>query len=92
MNRNDFALDETVRTDRIYVSWTEHWDIPRYIDSYLRSRTITVTELSRAAILQCIRSYPGRAPYRKADMDYYLDTNVERKVGFVVPRVAARRY
>jgi hypothetical protein len=60
----------------IYVSWTEQWDISRYIDNYLHSRRYVVDESSRLAVRSLISKYPGKAPLRKGDVDYYLDANM----------------
>ena len=81
----DFATPARAPTDRVYVSWSEHLDITEYVDAYLVARKYAVSSLSRSAILQCMASYPGHAPYRKADMDFYLDANVRRKVGALPP-------
>jgi hypothetical protein len=61
--------------DRIYVSWTEHWDLPRYVDSYLKERKLAVNDELRGAVRRRIARFPGRGTLRKSDMDYYLDAN-----------------
>jgi hypothetical protein len=81
----EFATPLHAPTDRVYVSWSEHLDLTEYVDSYLASRKYAVSSHSRSAILECMASYPGNAPYRKADMDFYLDANVTRKVGALPP-------
>jgi hypothetical protein len=81
----DFATPLTAPTDRVYVSWSEHLDITDYVNQYLVSRRYVVSTHTRSAILECMASYPGKAPYRKADMDFYLDANVTRKVGALPP-------
>jgi hypothetical protein len=68
-------------TDRVYVSWSEHIDLLDYVSGYLASRRYSTDERARTAVLECMAVYPGRAPYRKADMDFYLDRNLETRAG-----------
>ena len=72
-------------TDRVYISWSEHVDIHDYVRGYLASRRYVASERARNAVLECMSSFPGAAPYRKADIDFYLDRNLERKVGPLPP-------
>jgi hypothetical protein len=81
----EFASPARAPTDRVYVSWSEHLDLTDYVDVYLASRKYAVSTHSRSAILECMVSYPGNVPYRKSDMDFYLDANVRRKVGALPP-------
>ena len=75
----------TPPTDRVYVSWSEHVDLHDYVKGYLASRRYVASEHARHAVLECMSTFPGQAPYRKADMDFYLDRNLERKVGPLPP-------
>jgi hypothetical protein len=79
----DFS--STSPTDRVYVSFSEHVDLHDYVRGYLASRKLVASEHARNAILECMSVFPGGAPYRKADMDFYLDRNLERKVGPLPP-------
>ena len=78
-------LASNAATDRVYISWSEHVDLHVYVKGYLASRRYVASEHARNAVLQCMASFPGAAPYRKADMDFYLDRNLERKVGPLPP-------
>jgi hypothetical protein len=77
-------------TDRVYVSWSEHIDLHEYVSGYLSSRRFAPGERARIAVLECMAAYPGQAPYRKSDMDFYLDRNLEQRVG-PLPAIARRR-
>jgi hypothetical protein len=68
-------------TDRIYVSWTEHWDLVRYVDHYITSRNHPVTDQTRSKIRECMAKYPGSHPLKKADMDFFLDSNAKTILG-----------
>jgi hypothetical protein len=66
--------------ERIYVSWTEQWDIARYVDHYLEARHYVVDAAARVGIRKLIAHFPGKAPIKKGDLDFYLDRNVPKKL------------
>jgi hypothetical protein len=65
--------------DRVYVSWTEHWDVSRYVEDYLRTRRRPPDPQARAQILKYIDQYPGEPPFTKSSLDYFLDANFSPK-------------
>lgn len=87
MDFPDFEVKNDVGIVRIFVSWTEDWGLARYVDNYLETRNYYVTDEARATIGRFLALYPGTGPYRKADVDYYLDANAETKLSTaLVPR------
>ena len=76
-NFYDAEPHKGVGRDRIYVSWTEQWDLPRYAADYLQARPSVLGATTTAEILRRIALYPGHAPFRKADMDFYLDRHFQ---------------
>ena len=64
--------------ERIFVSWTQQWDFPSYIDHYLRTRRIAVTDESRERVWRCMGAFHGGPPYTKSDLDFFLDANLNR--------------
>jgi hypothetical protein len=68
------APDAPVAVDKIYMSWSEAWDLHRYVEGYLRERPHLPKE-ARRALLRIILLYPGDPPFTKANMDYFLDAN-----------------
>ena len=64
---------------RIYVSWTEQWDVSRYVEDYLRTRRRPPDPEARAQLLKFIEHYPGEPPFTKSSLDYFLDANFSRK-------------
>ncbi len=64
--------------DRVYVSWEEDWALPKYVDRYLKSRRIAATRAAHERVLVLLASYKGQRPFTKADLDYYLDANLDR--------------
>ena len=62
-----------MRIDRVYVSWTEHWDVSRYVEEYLRTRRRPPD--AHAQILKQIEQYTGESPFTKSSLDYFLDAN-----------------
>jgi hypothetical protein len=65
--------------DRVYVSWTEQWDLQRYVEHYARSRSHAPGHEVRLAILRYIEHYPGDPPFTKSSLDYFLDANFGRR-------------
>ena len=75
MNSKNLAIQPPQSADRIYISWTEQWDLPRYVDNYLRERKLAVNAELRGAVIRRIAKFPGEGTLKKSDMDYYLDAN-----------------
>ncbi len=76
MNFYDAEPHQGVGRDRIYMSWTEQWDLPRYAAQYLDTRK--KVSATPAEVLARIAQFPGPAPFRKVDMDFYLDSHFAR--------------
>jgi hypothetical protein len=66
--------------ERVYVNWTQHWDLERYIENYIRTHRLRQDEDVRAAILSCIAEFPLASPYTKSDLDFFLDANLLRRM------------
>lgn len=86
MRRAPSATPADSAIERIYVSWTESWDVGRYAANYLRERGAGPDRGLHAAVIRLIFRYPGEPPYTKANMDYYLDANFGRELD--APRAA----
>ena len=65
-----------VDKDRVFVSWTQEWELERYIENYLRSRRLSIA--AQQFVRDMIATYPGNPPFTKSDLDFYLDANVGR--------------
>jgi hypothetical protein len=75
MKSENLAIRSPQFPIRIYVSWTEQWDLARYVDHYLKERKLAVNAELRGAVRRRIARFPGKGTLRKADLDYYLDAN-----------------
>jgi hypothetical protein len=75
MSSRNPAVPPPQPAHRIYVSWTEQWDLPRYVDHYLRERKLAVNAELRGAVSRRIARFPGEGMLKKCDVDYYLDSN-----------------
>lgn len=73
-----FDAQPPISRDQVYVSWTETWSLSRYIEEWLRSRRLRMDDAARAAVYHAITRYPWQGPLRKSDVDYYLDTSVNK--------------
>jgi hypothetical protein len=78
MSNFDFDAQTPISRDRIYMSWSETWSLPRYIEDYLKSRRLRTDDAARAHIHNFIVRYPWRGPLRKPDVDHYLDASVNQ--------------
>jgi hypothetical protein len=67
--------------DRVFVSWTRHWELDEYVEHYLRARRLSSGDDMRRKVLECMTAYTGRAPYTKSDLDLFLDANIGRTAG-----------
>lgn len=59
--------------DRIFVSMTESYEVSYFIDDYLRTRSYAVTDENRRKVGAKLQGYPGRAPFRRDDLNVFLD-------------------
>lgn len=75
----------------IYVSWTEQWDLGRYVDHYLESRKYLVNAVARATVKAHIAKYPSTATLKKSDLDFYLDRNVPKLALAPAPKGKGKR-
>jgi hypothetical protein len=64
--------------DRVFVSWTQHWDLEEYVEHYLRARRLSSSTDMRRKVFECMTAYTGRAPYTRSDLDLFLDANIGR--------------
>lgn len=61
------------KIDRIYVSMTETYEVEYYIDHYLATRGFEISNKNRDIIASALEQCPGRAPFKRADLDTFLD-------------------
>jgi hypothetical protein len=78
MDKFDFDAQAPIARNRVYVTWSETWDLARYIEDYLKSRRLRTDDAARAHIHHSIARYPWKGPLRKADVDHYLDTSISK--------------
>lgn len=79
MNDNfDFDAQPLISRDQIYISWSETVPIARYIEEWLKSRRLRTDDAARAHVHHAITRYPWTGPLRKSDVDFYLDSSVNK--------------
>ena len=66
--------------NRIYVSWSEQWDLLAYVQHYLKERGLKDDLAARKLVRECIDRYPSPGPLKKADVDFYLDQNAKPRL------------
>ena len=62
MRRAPADAPADIAIERIYVSWTESWDVARYAAHYLRERGAAPDRGLHAAVIRLIFRYPGDPP------------------------------
>ena len=66
------------KIDRIYVSMSEYYEVEYFIDSYLDSRGFDVNNKNRNIIRGALEEYPGRTPFRRDQLQEYLDKKYKK--------------
>jgi hypothetical protein len=77
-----YESPEAVRAlpvERVFVTWTQEWDLETYVAHYVRTRRLAQPLEALERVRRCIAAYPGRAPYTKSDLDFFLDANLARR-------------
>ncbi|UHQ22782.1 hypothetical protein LVB77_19375 [Lysobacter sp. 5GHs7-4] len=59
--------------DRVFVSTTESYEMSYFIDAYLRTRSYDVTDSNRRIVGAKLETYNGRAPWKRDDLNAFLD-------------------
>lgn len=67
------------KIDRVFVSMTESYETAYYIDHYLETRGYNRSNESRDVIANALESFPGRAPFKRTDLDAFLDARISKK-------------
>jgi hypothetical protein len=91
LEKYDFEAQPELLRDRIYVSWSEQWDLSRYADNYLQERKLVIDDQARKEVLRHIAQCPANGALRKADVDYYLDVNARPVLAPLEARGKSRR-
>lgn len=66
------------KLDRIYVSMTESWEVEYFIDHYLESGGYDITNKNRDIITAALEQYPGRSPFKRDDLNKFLDAKFKK--------------
>lgn len=61
------------KIDRIYVAMTETYEVEYFIDQYLKTRNYAVSNENRDKVAKALEGYSGRAPFKRDDLNLYLD-------------------
>ena len=74
-----FPTFAMVAIRQVFISWTQQWNLDEYVEHYMRSRRLKANDATRMSLLRCMSSYTGPVPYRKSDLDFFLDANYSRR-------------
>ncbi len=67
------------KIDRIYVSMTEEYEVEYFIDQYLKTRGYAMSNSARDVIAGELEKHPGKAPFKRDELNDYLDKRVTKK-------------
>ncbi len=67
------------KIDRVFVSMTETYEVEYYIDHYLESRGFDISNKNRDVITDALEQFHGRAPFKRTDLDAFLDGKFKKK-------------
>ena len=62
------------KLDRIYVSMTEYYEVGYFIDHYLKNHNYLVSNENRNKVTAALEKYPGKAPFKRDELNQYLDS------------------
>lgn len=67
------------KIDRIYVSMTEEYEVEYFIDQYLKTRGYAMSNTARDVISGELEKYPGKAPFKRDELNDFLDKRITKK-------------
>ena len=67
------------KIDRVNVSMTEDYEVEYFIDRYLSTRGFSLSNRNRDLITQALEAFPGEAPYKREELNAYLDGRFKNK-------------
>jgi hypothetical protein len=67
------------KIDRIYVSMSEDYEVEYFIDHYLETHGYVISHKNRDIITAALEDYPGRAPFKRDDLNAYLENLYPKK-------------
>jgi hypothetical protein len=67
------------KKDRIFVSMTESYEVRYFVDQYLKTRNYKVASDGRRIVLGQLEKYPGNAPWKRDDLNRFLDAAFQKK-------------
>ncbi|SDJ59720.1 hypothetical protein [Pseudomonas indica] len=70
---------ERGKIDQMFVSLTEEWEVKQFVDTYLTRRGGALTDANRNIIIKHMKSYPGKAPIKRDDLNAHLDNIITVK-------------
>jgi hypothetical protein len=61
------------KLDRIYVAPSEAYEVEYFIDHYLETRKYAISNGNRDKVAAALEKYPGRTPFKRDELNKYLD-------------------
>jgi hypothetical protein len=71
--RDDFAINQVVGLECVYLSKTEHYRLNCFIEQYLKTRNLQSVPGIDAVLRSTLEDYPGRAPVMVNELNAWID-------------------
>ena len=71
--RDDFAIDQVVSLECVYLSTTEHYRLDCFIEQYIRTRNLRSVSGIDGILRSTLDYYPGKPPVMVNELNAWID-------------------
>ncbi|WP_150709444.1 hypothetical protein [Pseudomonas fluorescens] len=71
--RDDFAIDQVVSLECVYLSPTEHYRLNCFIEQYVRTRNLRSVSGIDGILRSTLDHYPGKPPVMVNELNAWID-------------------
>ncbi|QVW26598.1 hypothetical protein KJF94_14140 [Pseudomonas hormoni] len=71
--RDDFAIDQVVSLECVYLSMTEHFRLNCFIEQYIRTRNLRSVSGIDGVLRSTLGRYPGKPPVMVNELNAWID-------------------
>lgn len=71
--RDDFAIDQVVSLECVYLSTTEHFRLNCFIEQYIRTRNLRSVSGIDGVLRSTLGHYPGKPPVMVNELNAWID-------------------
>ncbi|MCU1761619.1 hypothetical protein NTD84_18095 [Pseudomonas sp. 14P_8.1_Bac3] len=71
--RDDFAIDQVVGLECVYLSTTEHYRLDCFIEQYIKTRNLRSIPGIDGILRAALKHYPGKHPVMVNELNAWID-------------------